>query len=110
MSRRLSTLRPPISTLSSIGIIGSDADNSGTGTVVTLSSELLISLLLMLSVDESEDRVDEQLDDLVSEASVAIVVLSGSLVTDNGNGELVVVGLSTSSVGVVGGEDGFCGG
>lgn len=107
MSRRLSTLRPPISTLSSIGIIGSDADNSGTGTVVTLSSELLISLLLMLSVDESEDRVDEQLDDLVSEASVAIVVLSGSLVTDNGNGELVVVGLSTSSVGVVGGEDGF---
>lgn len=108
MSRRLSTLRPPISTFSSFGIIGSDApDNSGTGTAVTLSSELLISLLLMLSVDESEDRVDEQLDDLVSEPSDATVVLSGSLVTEDGNGELVDVGLSISSVGVVGGEDGF---
>lgn len=107
MSRRFSTLRPPISTLTTFGIVGSGSDRSSCVRVAANSSELLPSLLLILSVDESDERVDEQLDDFASVASVTIVV-SGSVASDGGNGELVD-GLSTSSVGVVGGEDGFCG-
>lgn len=103
MSIRLSTLRPPIRSLTSFGIAGA---GSGESSSVDGSSELVQSLL-RLSVDESEERVDEQPDDsspVVSE--VALIVVSDSFVEDGGSGELAV-GLSSSSVGVVGGEDGF---
>lgn len=69
------------------------------------SSELLQSLLI-LSVDEREERVEVQLDDLFPMVSEAALTVSESFVEDGNNGELAV-GLSTSSVGVVGGEDGF---
>lgn len=102
MSIRLSTLRPPSTTLTSFGIIGSGSGESSAGAD---SSELLLSLLI-LSVDESDERVDEQLDDLFPVGSEAARPASDSVVEDGGSGELAG-GLSTSSVGVVGGEDGF---
>lgn len=53
--------------------------------------------------------MDKQLDDLISAfSSGAAIIVSESFTEDVSNGELVA-GLSTSSVGVVGGEDGFCG-
>lgn len=106
MSIRLRTLRPPITTLTSLGMAGSGS-GSGESSAGPDSSELLQSLLI-LSVDESEERVDEQLDDLFPVASGAALTVSESVAEDGASGELAD-GLSTSSVGVVGGEDGFCG-
>lgn len=64
-------------------------------------------LLLMLSVDESDEHADDddELDDFGSIDSDSLTV-SEIVFSGDDNGELVV-GLSTSSVGVVGGEDGF---
>lgn len=101
LSIRLSTSRPPITSDFFFGIAGS---GSGESSTAGDSSEMLLSLLI-LSVDESEDRVDEQLEDLFPVAS-GMPAASESDVEDDGSGELAV-GLSTSSVGVVGGEDGF---
>lgn len=88
--------------MTSFGMVGSGSGESSTGAD---SSELLLSLLI-LSVDESDERVDEQLDDLFPVGSEAARPVSDSVVEDGGSGELAG-GLSTSSVGVVGGEDGF---
>lgn len=96
MSIKLSTSRPPSTTLTSLGGTGSSASHVVPDVSV---------LPMMLSVEDSDERVDEQLDD--SELEFELLLPSELDSEVDGRGELALGPSSTSSVGVVGGEDGF---